>query len=469
MIELIVGIIADTAVPDRVDRVLGDLRALQEIEHGRCALRVLLLANPSAAPNPRRVAAVLDPHRAAGLDLSVLQTQQAERLPIAPARTLLQRQCARTARDRSHACAWILDEDLRLLPLLADARRGLRLSDQVAQARLDSVDVLLSPILGAPPLPARSTVRVNLEDVYRHLLLIGEMAPHDLWLDRRRDNQRVRGSLAEYYYDYSGAHGDAAASPMWLEPAHPRERVRDAYVRLCEGSTGLIHGQPLTRDVRVDGGAQPPLPLSRGGNTLVLNLDLIERFPNLSAQIRGRVARRSDMIWARLVQSLGRAHLRPGRLLATQDRRGPGRSDFSAEKLLDDVRGSALVKAVDCLLASGAEAHTEALGVYVHQVQQRLRLIRWSESQVTERLQHILHLLGRTDRWFTTDESCAAATQGLRRAIDELLAVYRVGPSLPATLDDAEHADVRAFLGQLGDLIAHAGDRHHRPLQPNRT
>lgn len=455
VIELLVGVIADTATPERVDRLLADLCLLAAQERGRCEVRVVLLDNPGSGPDVARVNALLDQHRRAGLDLQVLRAEGAhagERLPIAMARTQVQRGCARLARDPAQACAWILDEDLRLAPLLAKASEGLRISDEIQEARRLGVDVVISPIVGAPPLPARSMVRVNLEDLQRHLALIATLGPDERWPDRRADNEQVRQRLAEYYYDHSCAHGDAAEWPMWLEPANPEENVRGVFLRLCERSAGMRYGEPVTRDVRLDGGAQPPLPLSRGGNTLVLRLDLLERFENQAARIDGRIVRRSDMMWARLVHFIGGGRFMRGRLVVMQDRSGPGHSDFSAEKLLDDMRGSALVKAIEALLVPERGDLERALDAYRHHRLRRLEQVQRSEAMIRTRLAEmqaqIAQDLRQRARWFSMERLCRSALDSLRSTLIGLADAYASESYLDGLPSEEELSDVRRFLSE---------------------
>lgn len=449
VIEILVGVIADTATPGRVDRLLRDMGDVAALAQG-CDVRVIVLDNPSAASDPARVDAMLDEHRRAGLRVErITQDGGQGRLPIASARTVVQRACVQRAQDPGKACAWILDEDLRLLPLLEHLRQGMSLADELTRMRRAGCDVLLSPILGAPPLPARSTVRVNLEDVHRHLLEMAQMSPETLWPDRRAENVRVRQHLAEYYYDHSCAHGDAAEWPMWLEPAHPQERVRDALLRLCSAAGGLRHGQPVTRDIRIDGGAHPPLPMSRGGNTLVLNLELLARFPNPEVSICGRVARRSDMLWARLATAHGGARFGHGRMVATQDRSGPGQSEFSVDKLLDDIRGSALVKAAETLLM-GRAAPADALAAYLSHRRLRIEQVQRAERLVKARL---LALTGWLQRalaqscvWFSGEKPARAAVQALAQELESLASEYQAPLASPDGADEQELHDVRRFI-----------------------
>jgi hypothetical protein len=62
--------------------------------------------------------------------------------------------------------------------------------------------------------------------VARHLDLVAALDPEAAWPDFSAENARVRRALPEYYYDFSRAHEDAGARPMWLERAFDGETVR---------------------------------------------------------------------------------------------------------------------------------------------------------------------------------------------------------------------------------------------------
>lgn len=410
--RLVVGIIADTSNPAVVGRLLGDLERLARMDPGLARISVVVLENPSGEATP----GVLNDMRFDGVDIRCIGrallvrwgSDRAElpldrldrRLPIAVARTLVQRNTFERL-DGERGAVWILDEDLRLLPILDSIERGEPpLSMRLRSLRAAGVDVAIGPVFGAPPLPARSTVRVNLEDVWRHLVLVSMLEPDALWPDRSAENARVRCALPEYYYDLSRAHEDAGAHPMWLERSHAHETVHSAFARLCSGVGGLLDGVPVTRllpdDPALDAAKSP---LARGGNTIVLRPELLDRIPNVALCVGGRVSRRSDMVWARLAVALEGARFARSSIAVLQDRSGPGRSSFDACKLLDDVRGSALVAALDFLLGKNLLAWRRSLStehialvsaIYVAHARARFEAIRRSEDRARSLLDQIL-------------------------------------------------------------------------------
>ncbi len=472
---LVVGVIADTTTPGAVLRLLGDLGRLAALDTGFSRVEVVVLENPSSEPDPCVARGFsedgLHIHQVprASQERDVAQGRfghvqlDAGRQPIATARTLVQRYAFDRTRG-TNAPVWILDEDMRLSPLLEAMARGEPpLSERVHRLREASVDVALGRVLGAPLLPARCTVRVNLEDVRRHLDVIAELPPDAPWPDRSAENERVRSVFPEYYYDLSRAHGDAGGHAMWLERTHPGETVRSVFGRLAEAVSGLVDGIPITRTLpeRPPQESGPSL-LARGGNTLVLRPALLDLIPNVAPRLGGRVCRRSDMLWARLCMTLECARFALAPLTTLQDRSGPGRSSFGVDKVVDDVRGSALVGALDDMIDHGAlvdqkplsqDTVTRALEVYVAKVRERLDAVHRSEERVRGLLTQIVTMLGAPERRpvLCRDPAHARAVERMLVHVSNLSAAYeerveRFDPS-------EDRADVERFFLGLGDEI----------------
>lgn len=478
---LAAAIIVDTSHPGAAMRLLGDLTRLAAEDRGLACVEAVVLENPSGEEHP----AVGRALRAMGLGFDAVPREIQEReaalgtfgrisldpgrLPIATARRLIQHYAARFAARLAEefaapAAVWILDEDLRLTPLLDAVRRGEPpLSERIRRLRAEGVDVVIGPTLGAPPVPARSSVRVHLEDLRRHLELVAALDPGAPWPDRSAENARVRRELPEYYYDLSRAHGDAGARPMWLEPAFPGETVRSAFARLAAGARGLLDGVPITRAIPEPreapaGGAA----LACGGNTLVLRPALLAAIPHVAPRIGGRVSRRSEMLWARLAMTLEGARIARSPVVALHDRTGAGRSSFSAGKLLDDVRGSALVAALDALLEGGALSTAGAVGdaaaaraaaVYAERAGERLAAIRRSEARVEDLLEEIAAMVGGAApvghlRHAAHAESAAVLGDAMRRL--RAACAERLEGCEPA----AEQAEIARFFEDLPEEIA---------------
>lgn len=435
--KLVVGVIVDTTKPQAAERLLGDLAAFAQLDQGFASMEVVLLENPSDRETRSLQFNPTDKFTIHCVDRRIQEVDRGRgvfgkqpmlpgRLPISTARTMVQRYAYEHA-QHEHACVWILDEDLRLEPLLDAIHAGKPgLSDIVARLRNERIDVAIGPVLGAPPLPARSSVRVNLEDVLRHLHVFDELGPRSLWPDWSRENARVRAHYAEYYYDFATAHDDPGHVPYWMEAQYVGETVESIFTRLVAAFPGLLDGVPVTRAIPNEcENVASSFTLARGGNTVFVSPRLLARLPNIVPMFDGRACRRSDMVWARLAMHFEEARFARIPLAVWQDRTGPGRSSFDNDKLLDDARGSALVRAFDALIAEGAlisgkhvsvDAARQAADVFGQHLASRTEVIRRSE----ERAQNLLAQMSEYLSTMLQDRAFTVGKEQLRRHVTDL-------------------------------------------------
>lgn len=107
-------------------------------------------------------------------------------LSIAPARTVLQSYLYAFARNRPGSIVWIVDDDMRLDPLVIDEdggfrRRSRRLALVLRELRrlraAGTVDIAIGAYTGAPSLPIAATVRVQLVDLTASLRWLTALDP----------------------------------------------------------------------------------------------------------------------------------------------------------------------------------------------------------------------------------------------------------------------------------------------------
>jgi hypothetical protein len=448
--KLVIGIIVDTTNPQAAERLLCDIGAFVQLDQGFEIVEVVLLENPSDGENRRLQFVDKDKITVHYINRHIQQVDRDRglfgnltfapgRLPISTARTMVQRYAY--ARTQHHAaCVWILDEDLRLHPLLDAIRAGNSgLSETVKRLRNERIDVAIGPVFGAPPLPARSSIRVNLEDILRHLHAFDELGPKCAWPDWSAENARVRAHYTEYYYDFATAHDDPGLVPYWMEPQFRGETVASVFTRLVASVPGLVDGVPVTRCIPIDceNGASS-FPLARGGNTVFINPSLLGRLPNMVPVFDGRACRRSDMVWARLATHLEGARFARIPLAVWHDRTGPGRSSFDSNKLLDDARGSAFVRALDALIAEGAliskkrvssEAASQSAQFFGKQLGLRLDVIRRSEDRaqtLLEQMDTYLSTILNDPAFVTGKKQLSKTIANLRSSMSNRLGIVNV-------------------------------------------
>ncbi|GAW35002.1 tellurite resistance protein TehB [Roseovarius sp. A-2] len=323
--HLLVGIIADDRRIESLDRLLGDLAA--QSTSGRLAPPdVLLLENRATSASSNAFAAMVR-RRRADLRIRVLERTSIDRLlasggwrhegtncegrlAIADARTLLQASLYHMARERPGCAVWIVDDDMRLDPLVANGnasgRASLDLGLALRRMKSTGADICIGSYTGAPPLPPASSIRGQLADVVwnlRRLAACDPDAPVPSGADR---NRFWRAGRRDYYHDLTMAETDRLETPFALEPATRDERCSEALVRLAGMIPRILAGEapmrPLVMDAEAFDEFRVTTAVTRGGNTFIFDPEALADTPNPAPVIAGRPVRRSDMIWA-LLQS----------------------------------------------------------------------------------------------------------------------------------------------------------------------
>jgi hypothetical protein len=198
--------------------------------------------------------------------------------------------------EQNRAYGWILDDDVRI------DERALNYLSWLPIFAEQGVDVIIGPFEGSSPNTAVNALRVHLVDLFQNLLWLNNL-PYDSPLpDRSDENRELRAQYPDYYYDLSRKHWGHLEMPHWLEPVTVNESVKDALTRLKAQAITLLTGFPLTRPIITQTPDNPITSarnsVNRGGNTFILNALAVAVTPNLTSQLSGQEARRSDMLWA---------------------------------------------------------------------------------------------------------------------------------------------------------------------------
>ena len=398
--HLIVGMIADTARLEDVGGLLADLRGLAG-DPSLSGLDVLILENGRSRMPDETLRSLVERERMDGLRVHLVDRARHledaasglvpdggagrdRKLPIAPARTALQSYLYAFARRRPGAVVWIVDDDMRLDPLVIGEdgqlqRQPRALAPVLRELRRlhagGELDVALGTYTGAPPLPFAATVRVQLVDLAASLRWLASLDPRAALPDRSRENAALRSGRRDYYYDLSRKETDRLETPFPIVPAFPGESAGEAFERLAgvakgssagvaEGSTAgaaerILAGEQVFRPLAAEAGIDPLESLGgglrrdglqRGGNTFVFDVEALRLAPNPSPAIDGRPSRRSDMIWTLLQERCfgRRVATVPIALYHDRSRVPPGELDV--ERIVDDVRGYATFSALQDVL-----------------------------------------------------------------------------------------------------------------------
>jgi hypothetical protein len=142
------------------------------------------------------------------------------RIGISEARAITQRYVRGLMRPES--VAWILDDDKRLVPLVAEAGRLVRRRGDVvaaiARLRASGAGVVLGVDTGSAPLPAAATLRTQLVDLSANIAAMRALGPDAVWPDRTAENLAHAQAAPDSYYDLARGHTWHLELPFWGAP-----------------------------------------------------------------------------------------------------------------------------------------------------------------------------------------------------------------------------------------------------------
>ena len=321
--HLLIGIIVDDRRLESADRLLNDI-AERVAAEGLALPDMLLLENRPREKSSSPFKKMLEKHREQ-LRIRVIDRDSLDhliesgewmpegvnangRLAIANARTVLQACLYHIAREKPGCAIWILDDDMRLNPLVATAKgpqtRPLALGQALRRMKATGADICIGSYTGAPPVPAVASVRGQMVDLMWNLRRLARLPAGARLPEAESHNAKLRTGRRDYFYDLSRCETDRLETPFALEPKYPGETCGEALTRLGQMIPQILAGEAPLRPILADPEAMETFKtgnmLFRGGNTFVFAPDALADLPNVSPTVKGRHTRRSDMIWSLL-------------------------------------------------------------------------------------------------------------------------------------------------------------------------
>ena len=315
-------------------------------------------------------------------------SQISGRKSIALSRTMLQHYLFRLAKPLPGAVAWVLDDDVVLEGLSSEPDGATRVEQvdyisAIKRLKQAGKQVVLGEVVGDPPLPVLGCVRTQLGDLYHNLLQMASLNPDDPYPYRLKENRQRRLRAPDYYYDLSGAHTDHLESPFWYEPNDSGTSVRSALQEMVNRLPNILRGgqvfRPLVATTSYDPGIATRPSLSRGGSTLVFDLQALRDFPNAVPTIEGSDTRRSNMVWSLLNRFVAGRSVVHAPLPVRQEREADIEADQHIDTLISDIRGHALFSSLRDLLLLKSEER-ESHGLIVHSPE----LLDFGEAEIEE-------------------------------------------------------------------------------------
>ena len=462
--HLIFGLIADTARLKEVSNLLAELRGLSG-DPDLSGHDVLILENGDDQTPSGELRTLVERERENSLRIHFVdRTQHLEdtangwvidggvsrgcKLAIASARTVLQSYLYAFAKERPGAVVWIVDEDMRLDPLVIEEdgcmhRRIQKIAPILRELRRlhagGDVDIALGTQTGAPPVPFAATVRVQLVDLVASLWWLASQEPTASLPDSALENAELRFGRRDYYYDLSRKETDRLETPFWITPEFSGERVGEAFVRIAGAAERILAGEQVFRPLAIEANLNPLDSigdgLQRGGNTLVFDIESLKLAPNPSPVIDGRPSRRADMVWTLLQERYFSRQVVTLPFALYHDRSHVTASALDVAYIVDDIRGYAMFSALEDTPAifrlttddRGIRLSEEMVKCFAQRVhkylEERLASFRLSFYRIRGLTCVLRRIVDDAEKWWRGDEYRAAVEQ-LRTFSDQLADCY---------------------------------------------
>ncbi|WP_083523408.1 glycosyltransferase [Methanofollis ethanolicus] len=294
----------------------------------------------------------------AGVFGSYLQDKE-QRKGISSGRTVLHHHLYKEAKKIPGSVVWVLDDDIRL-EYLTNEHTIVKLSyqdvqDTIVRLKSQGISIAVGKITGDAPLPVHSTLRVQLLDIFSELkrreqVLVSESSGQkNTQIKHIHQTDNLSGKFPDYYYDYSGEHTAHLELPF-RESLMEIPTIDDLIQKIPEIGFGKnisrpVITQPCSSCSKVS--VSSPSIIPRGGNTIVLNLECLREFPNLSPRIGQLNARRGDTFWCILNNRIKATRVGLFPLAVRQERTSETTRAHDFSTLLADFYGSAFIRAMD--------------------------------------------------------------------------------------------------------------------------
>ena len=269
---------------------------------------------------------------------------------ISAGRTILHHYLYLKAREMPGCGIWILDDDIRLDFLdKSGSLTALTMKDFQSVAmelKNENASIGIGKITGDAPLPIHSTLRTQLLDIMYELRSRITFGSQNISFSNEKIFTSLTDTKHDYYYDFSEKHFDHLEVP----DNHILINLTDS--ELIQSIADAVYGKSVTRPlIRTEDFSNgldsylgfPVIP--RGGNTIVLNAEVLRDFPNISPQFNDLNARRGDTLWSLLNSHVGARKIVPLFLPVRQDRIPTGKIQ-NLDILASDFVGSALIKSL---------------------------------------------------------------------------------------------------------------------------
>src|SRR3989454_431148 len=390
---------------------------------------------------------------------------------IAFGRTALHHYMYLESRGLKNPIAWILDDDVRVDRMLwANSDHNLSPPDfkrLLQWIKSQGHLIAIGKIVGDAPLPAGSTLRTQLLDLLFNIQAFTIDREQVSGQERRRRNNTLMKIFPDYYYDLSLRHTRHLETPLWF-PEYRTSNKREVIEKMLSKFPQVLQGVSVFRPVVFSSDhtelSEDDIP-SRGGNTLVFDLESLRRFPNIAPCFDDLNPRRGDTIWSilHLHGNLEKGATRKTTVtpipLQVRHDRGHRIQDFDIAAVLADLYGSAVTRSLNNMLEAKSTSNnwlrftaTEidtATARFQSVVKHRLQLLLMNAW----RIQGLAEAIGRVLKEIA--ERNDDMSRVVRPFLPEVLAVLRKVQDefTPDTISQKVAASEKNRRGQFADFL----------------
>ncbi|MHA1757181.1 MAG: glycosyltransferase family 2 protein, partial [Promethearchaeota archaeon] len=280
---------------------------------------------------------------------------------IAQSRTMLQRYLYETAKKATNSIVWILDDDSRLLSNYWDKNKGLfqrrwAFFNYIPFLKKANVDIALCSITGAPPLPFQSCIRTQMVDFYHNMERLLNLNPNSPVENLEIENDYRRKNFPDYYYDLSRQSTSHLEVPFWYNKENEID-AKSLFKSMIDKLSRILCGEQVFRPILANPIINPLMTMIpsiyRGGNTIILNIETLNEFPNYIPNLNGSNIRRSDMVWCLMNRYFSDRKIVQIQLPISHDRSLiNNKPKINFQKLGEDIKGYSIYSALNDILRS---------------------------------------------------------------------------------------------------------------------
>ncbi|MCQ2347852.1 MAG: NAD-dependent epimerase/dehydratase family protein [Paludibacteraceae bacterium] len=262
--------------------------------------------------------------------------------------------------NHHNTVSWILDDDMQLKQIYADGHEKFLDIRKEILDYIGKYDAVVGGYTNDAPLPLLSTLRLSLLD-YSY-----SQSP--------KTTSDGLKQTPDYYYALTDSGYTHLETPLYVQSCSLEDIFKGKMTR------PLINQSTTIQEA-----------MNRGGNTLILNRNLL-LLPTCSLQIRDITARRGDYLWTLCVKQEG-YKICQGTFCTFHNREKKAFDyDNEIKKMLCDLIGSSMTKAIEKVNLSYQEIHNGSRIICAYKDELQKRLVHFIENYY--RIIGLLHVIG---------------------------------------------------------------------------